>query len=53
MFLQYAENFEVRRKRQSRPEHFGQVSFAEGGKGCYFLVFVPTIREMRDFYREM
>eukprot|EP01052_Picozoa_sp_SAG31_P020842 SAG31_NODE_1584_length_7827_cov_2.129788_10_plen_103_part_00 len=23
------------------------------GKGCYFLVFVPTIREMRDFYREM
>eukprot|EP01052_Picozoa_sp_SAG31_P032894 SAG31_NODE_3655_length_4020_cov_15.839582_3_plen_335_part_00 len=22
-------------------------------KGCYFLVFVPTIREMRDFYREM
>eukprot|EP01052_Picozoa_sp_SAG31_P009732 SAG31_NODE_518_length_14674_cov_39.604803_8_plen_91_part_00 len=23
------------------------------GKGCYFLVFVPTIREIRDFYREM
>eukprot|EP01052_Picozoa_sp_SAG31_P033561 SAG31_NODE_3811_length_3861_cov_3.645401_3_plen_216_part_00 len=23
------------------------------GKGCYFLVFVRTIREMRDFYREM
>eukprot|EP01052_Picozoa_sp_SAG31_P026181 SAG31_NODE_2355_length_5879_cov_6.732526_1_plen_383_part_00 len=23
------------------------------GKGCYFLVFVPTIREMRDFYRDM
>eukprot|EP01052_Picozoa_sp_SAG31_P035625 SAG31_NODE_4326_length_3354_cov_11.627035_2_plen_77_part_00 len=22
-------------------------------KGCYFLVFVPTIREIRDFYREM
>eukprot|EP01052_Picozoa_sp_SAG31_P031306 SAG31_NODE_3303_length_4440_cov_20.431237_4_plen_109_part_00 len=20
---------------------------------CYFLVFVPTIREIRDFYREM
>eukprot|EP01052_Picozoa_sp_SAG31_P030070 SAG31_NODE_3053_length_4739_cov_24.623060_2_plen_271_part_00 len=25
----------------------------EPGKGCYFLVFVPTIREIRDFYREM
>ena len=25
----------------------------EVGKGCYFLVFVPTIREIRDFYREM
>eukprot|EP01052_Picozoa_sp_SAG31_P043516 SAG31_NODE_7275_length_1736_cov_4.816127_2_plen_205_part_00 len=23
------------------------------GKGCYLLVFVPTIRETRDFYREM
>eukprot|EP01052_Picozoa_sp_SAG31_P018647 SAG31_NODE_1329_length_8753_cov_4.101225_6_plen_311_part_00 len=23
------------------------------GKGCYFLVFVPTIRELRYFYREM
>eukprot|EP01052_Picozoa_sp_SAG31_P016776 SAG31_NODE_1124_length_9772_cov_11.331541_8_plen_70_part_00 len=23
------------------------------GEGCYFLVFVPTIREIRDFYREM
>eukprot|EP01052_Picozoa_sp_SAG31_P052537 SAG31_NODE_13016_length_899_cov_1.255000_1_plen_153_part_00 len=23
------------------------------GKDCYFLVFVPTIREIRDFYREM
>eukprot|EP01052_Picozoa_sp_SAG31_P039067 SAG31_NODE_5341_length_2599_cov_1.845600_3_plen_157_part_00 len=23
------------------------------GKGCYFLVFVPTIREIQDFYREM
>eukprot|EP01052_Picozoa_sp_SAG31_P027347 SAG31_NODE_2553_length_5503_cov_24.613064_4_plen_118_part_00 len=23
------------------------------GKGCYFFVFVPTIREIRDFYREM
>eukprot|EP01052_Picozoa_sp_SAG31_P036530 SAG31_NODE_4576_length_3123_cov_1.569775_1_plen_173_part_00 len=23
------------------------------GKGCYFLVFVPTIRKIRDFYREM
>eukprot|EP01052_Picozoa_sp_SAG31_P002224 SAG31_NODE_76_length_27534_cov_13.661868_12_plen_289_part_00 len=23
------------------------------GKGCYFLVFVPTMREIRDFYREM
>eukprot|EP01052_Picozoa_sp_SAG31_P001870 SAG31_NODE_63_length_28659_cov_23.074685_5_plen_70_part_00 len=23
------------------------------GKGCYSLVFVPTIREIRDFYREM
>eukprot|EP01052_Picozoa_sp_SAG31_P022595 SAG31_NODE_1804_length_7234_cov_3.340855_2_plen_191_part_00 len=23
------------------------------GKGGYFLVFVPTIREIRDFYREM
>eukprot|EP01052_Picozoa_sp_SAG31_P024084 SAG31_NODE_2025_length_6642_cov_6.408681_5_plen_177_part_00 len=23
------------------------------GKGCYFLVFVPTIREIWDFYREM
>eukprot|EP01052_Picozoa_sp_SAG31_P013349 SAG31_NODE_801_length_12013_cov_23.812070_10_plen_73_part_00 len=22
-------------------------------KGSYFLVFVPTIREIRDFYREM
>eukprot|EP01052_Picozoa_sp_SAG31_P055214 SAG31_NODE_15122_length_769_cov_2.356716_1_plen_194_part_01 len=22
------------------------------GKGCYFLVFVPTIREIRDFNRE-
>eukprot|EP01052_Picozoa_sp_SAG31_P001851 SAG31_NODE_62_length_28678_cov_21.548270_22_plen_200_part_00 len=22
-------------------------------KGCYFLVFVSTIREIRDFYREM
>eukprot|EP01052_Picozoa_sp_SAG31_P011638 SAG31_NODE_662_length_13028_cov_3.364529_14_plen_149_part_00 len=29
-------------KRQSRP-----------GKGCYFLVFVPTSGEIRDFYREM
>eukprot|EP01052_Picozoa_sp_SAG31_P002836 SAG31_NODE_103_length_25164_cov_12.124317_4_plen_42_part_00 len=26
---------------------------ADGCKGCYFLVFVPTIREIRDFYREM
>eukprot|EP01052_Picozoa_sp_SAG31_P021692 SAG31_NODE_1690_length_7524_cov_2.991919_2_plen_117_part_00 len=25
----------------------------DDGKGCYFLVFVPTIRETRDFYREM
>eukprot|EP01052_Picozoa_sp_SAG31_P036230 SAG31_NODE_4488_length_3193_cov_5.386555_4_plen_117_part_00 len=25
----------------------------ELGKGCYFLVFVPTVREIRDFYREM
>eukprot|EP01052_Picozoa_sp_SAG31_P034717 SAG31_NODE_4096_length_3591_cov_2.039805_1_plen_153_part_00 len=24
-----------------------------GCKGCYFLVCVPTIREIRDFYREM
>eukprot|EP01052_Picozoa_sp_SAG31_P030867 SAG31_NODE_3208_length_4552_cov_5.626993_4_plen_36_part_00 len=23
------------------------------GKGCYFLFFVPIIREIRDFYREM
>eukprot|EP01052_Picozoa_sp_SAG31_P028858 SAG31_NODE_2821_length_5040_cov_14.991500_7_plen_44_part_00 len=23
------------------------------GKGCCFLVFMPTIREIRDFYREM
>eukprot|EP01052_Picozoa_sp_SAG31_P045675 SAG31_NODE_8437_length_1452_cov_2.221729_2_plen_53_part_00 len=23
------------------------------GERCYFLVFVPTIREIRDFYREM
>eukprot|EP01052_Picozoa_sp_SAG31_P020466 SAG31_NODE_1540_length_7954_cov_3.521961_6_plen_76_part_00 len=23
------------------------------GKGCYFLVFVPTIGEIREFYREM
>eukprot|EP01052_Picozoa_sp_SAG31_P016287 SAG31_NODE_1073_length_10065_cov_2.176701_6_plen_96_part_00 len=23
------------------------------GKGCCFLVFVPIIREIRDFYREM
>eukprot|EP01052_Picozoa_sp_SAG31_P033472 SAG31_NODE_3788_length_3881_cov_1.735590_5_plen_108_part_00 len=23
------------------------------GKGCYFLVFWATIREIRDFYREM
>eukprot|EP01052_Picozoa_sp_SAG31_P011897 SAG31_NODE_685_length_12832_cov_28.355376_4_plen_190_part_00 len=23
------------------------------GKGCYFLVLVPTIREIREFYREM
>eukprot|EP01052_Picozoa_sp_SAG31_P037601 SAG31_NODE_4882_length_2886_cov_9.714029_2_plen_118_part_00 len=23
------------------------------GKGCYFLGFVPTIRETRDFHREM
>eukprot|EP01052_Picozoa_sp_SAG31_P030331 SAG31_NODE_3102_length_4673_cov_2.821382_1_plen_84_part_00 len=22
-------------------------------KGCYFLVFVPTVREIRDLYREM
>eukprot|EP01052_Picozoa_sp_SAG31_P048228 SAG31_NODE_9998_length_1198_cov_2.047316_2_plen_84_part_00 len=22
------------------------------GEGCYFLVFVPTIREIRDFNRE-
>eukprot|EP01052_Picozoa_sp_SAG31_P024575 SAG31_NODE_2099_length_6447_cov_8.302615_7_plen_191_part_00 len=26
---------------------------AHRGKGCYFLVFVPTLREIRDFYREM
>eukprot|EP01052_Picozoa_sp_SAG31_P033311 SAG31_NODE_3746_length_3928_cov_4.375555_1_plen_59_part_00 len=25
----------------------------ERGKGCHFLVLVPTIRETRDFYREM
>eukprot|EP01052_Picozoa_sp_SAG31_P025317 SAG31_NODE_2212_length_6174_cov_11.856790_4_plen_55_part_00 len=25
----------------------------ELGMVCYFLVFVPTIREIRDFYREM
>eukprot|EP01052_Picozoa_sp_SAG31_P012448 SAG31_NODE_729_length_12511_cov_7.059293_1_plen_216_part_00 len=23
------------------------------GEGCYFLVFVPTVREIRDFYRDM
>eukprot|EP01052_Picozoa_sp_SAG31_P017866 SAG31_NODE_1240_length_9167_cov_4.729599_10_plen_64_part_00 len=27
--------------------------FLVSGKGCCFLVFVPTIREIRDFYREM
>eukprot|EP01052_Picozoa_sp_SAG31_P003299 SAG31_NODE_125_length_23649_cov_7.156202_17_plen_444_part_00 len=36
----------------------GHNSFRVGststlGKGCYFLVFVPTVREIRDFYREM
>eukprot|EP01052_Picozoa_sp_SAG31_P044220 SAG31_NODE_7632_length_1634_cov_1.851466_2_plen_91_part_00 len=29
------------------------VPFFASGKGCYFLVFMPTIKEIRDFYREM
>eukprot|EP01052_Picozoa_sp_SAG31_P007812 SAG31_NODE_379_length_16485_cov_3.654583_1_plen_160_part_00 len=30
-----------------------KASTSVKGKRCYFLVFVPTIREIRDFYREM
>eukprot|EP01052_Picozoa_sp_SAG31_P009916 SAG31_NODE_531_length_14413_cov_7.712659_18_plen_228_part_00 len=29
------------------------TTIEQPGKGCYFLVCVPTIREIRDFYREM
>eukprot|EP01052_Picozoa_sp_SAG31_P041318 SAG31_NODE_6233_length_2108_cov_4.439522_2_plen_156_part_00 len=29
------------------------IDLSRIGKRCYFLVFVPTIREIRDFYREM
>eukprot|EP01052_Picozoa_sp_SAG31_P004131 SAG31_NODE_168_length_21484_cov_21.524994_10_plen_383_part_00 len=31
----------------------GSEAVGGKGKGCCFLVFVPTIREIRDFYREM
>eukprot|EP01052_Picozoa_sp_SAG31_P013063 SAG31_NODE_778_length_12161_cov_101.601807_2_plen_169_part_00 len=33
--------------------HRNDPSAPWGGKECYFLVFMPTIREIRDFYREM
>eukprot|EP01052_Picozoa_sp_SAG31_P017061 SAG31_NODE_1153_length_9640_cov_2.830206_2_plen_149_part_00 len=35
------------------PPFHPQPAGFDSGKGCYFLVFVSTIREIRDFYREM
>eukprot|EP01052_Picozoa_sp_SAG31_P035868 SAG31_NODE_4387_length_3279_cov_1.588994_2_plen_105_part_00 len=52
-------------RRPARPEPWRAVRdatragpmclqpFCYGGKGCYFLVFAPTIREIRDFYRDV
>eukprot|EP01052_Picozoa_sp_SAG31_P014981 SAG31_NODE_948_length_10825_cov_9.412829_14_plen_88_part_00 len=46
-------------KAYRRVSYLSQLAQSEAmrtvvdGKGCYFLVFVPTIREIRYFYREM
>eukprot|EP01052_Picozoa_sp_SAG31_P074802 SAG31_NODE_33954_length_338_cov_0.870293_1_plen_98_part_00 len=49
---------ELGQLRRAEPEPYrrgtDQVSVAaENQVRSYFLVFVPTIREIRDFYREM
>eukprot|EP01052_Picozoa_sp_SAG31_P054227 SAG31_NODE_14317_length_814_cov_1.303497_1_plen_147_part_10 len=49
------EGFHImRRWAETRPHGcFVYTSNVDGQVISYFLVFVPTIREIRDFYREM